>query len=49
MRPNTTFYLGYNDLLFNGYDPLVQRRVTDEGLLRQRRTLFFKLSYNFRF
>ncbi|MBL8207343.1 MAG: carbohydrate binding family 9 domain-containing protein [Blastocatellia bacterium] len=48
-RPNTTFYLGYNDLLFNSYDPIAQRRVTDEGLIRQRRALFFKLSYNFRF
>lgn len=48
-RPNTTFFLGYNDLLFNAYDPLAQRRAPDEGLLRQRRTLFFKLSYNFRF
>lgn len=48
-RPNTTFFLGYKDLLFNAYDPLAQRRAPDEGLLRQRRTLFFKLSYNFRF
>jgi hypothetical protein len=48
-RPNTTFYLGWNDLLFNGYDPLTQRRAIGEGLERQRRTLFFKLSYNFRF
>ena len=48
-RPNTALFLGYNDLLFNGYDPLAQSRVRDEGLLRQRRTLFFKLTYNFRF
>ncbi len=48
-RPNTTFYLGWNDLLFNGYDPLTQRRAIGAGLERQRRTLFFKLSYNFRF
>jgi hypothetical protein len=48
-RPNTTVYLGYNDLLFNGYDPLTQRRRPELGLERQRRTLFFKLSYNLRF
>lgn len=47
-RPNTAFFFGYNDLLFNAYDPLAQRRLTEEGLIRQRRTLFFKLSYNFR-
>jgi hypothetical protein len=47
-RPNTTFYLGWNDLLFNGYDPLFGRRQRGAGLLEQRRTLFFKLSYNFR-
>lgn len=48
-RPNTAFFFGYNDLLFNAYDPLTQRRAIGEGLERQRRTLFFKLSYNFRF
>jgi hypothetical protein len=48
-RPNTAFFFGYNDLLFNAYDPLLQRRAPGEGLERQRRTLFFKLSYNFRF
>jgi len=48
-RPNTAFFFGYNDLLFNAYDPLTQRRASGEGLERQRRTLFFKLSYNFRF
>ena len=48
-RPNTAFFFGYNDLLFNAYDPLTQRRTVGEGLERQRRTLFFKLSYNFRF
>lgn len=47
-RPNTTFYLGWNDLLFNGYDPLFERRQLGAGLVQQRRTLFFKLSYNFR-
>jgi hypothetical protein len=46
-RPNTALYVGYNDLLFNGFDPLEQRR--SEGLFRLRRTFFLKLSYNFRF
>jgi hypothetical protein len=48
-RPNTAFFFGYNDLLFNAYDPLTQRRLIGESLERQRRTLFFKLSYNSRF
>lgn len=48
-HPNTSFFLGYNDLLFNAYEPLTQRRAFGQGLERQRRTLFFKLSYNFRF
>jgi hypothetical protein len=26
-RPNTAFFFGYNDLLFNAYDPLTQRRL----------------------
>jgi Domain of unknown function (DUF5916) len=47
-RPNTTVYLGWNDLLFNGYDPLFEQRRRGAGLVQQRRTLFFKLSYNFR-
>ncbi len=46
-RPNTALYIGYNDLLFNGIDPLAGTRA--QGLFRQRRTLFTKLSYNFRF
>jgi hypothetical protein len=46
-RPNTALYVGYNDLLFNGLDPLDRRRVP--GLFRQQRTLFTKLSYNLRF
>ncbi len=46
--PNTSFFLGYNDLLFNSYDPLTERRVVGGGWFRQRRTLFTKLSYNFR-
>jgi hypothetical protein len=48
-RPNTAFFFGYNDLLFNAYDPLERRRAPGAGFLRQRRTVFFKLSYNFRF
>ena len=47
-RPNTALFVGYNDLLFNGYDPLFNRRDAEAGLVRQRRTLFMKLSYNFR-
>jgi hypothetical protein len=46
-RPNTAFYVGYNDLLFNGIDPLDNTRA--RGLFRQRRTFFTKISYNFRF
>lgn len=46
-RPNTALYIGYNDLLFNGIDPLDNTRA--QGIFRQRRTLFTKLSYNFRF
>jgi hypothetical protein len=45
-RPNTALFVGYSDLLFNGLDPLEGRRAP--GLFRQRRTLFAKLSYNFR-
>jgi hypothetical protein len=45
-RPNTALFVGYNDLLFNGLDPLDNTRA--RGLFRQRRTLFTKLSYNFR-
>ncbi len=47
-RPNTTFYLGWNDLLSNGYDPLLGQRQRHLGLVQQRRTFFVKLSYNFR-
>ena len=46
-RPNTALYIGYNDLLFNGLDPLKGTRMP--GLFRKQRTLFAKLSYNFRF
>ncbi|QUV85608.1 carbohydrate binding family 9 domain-containing protein [Chloracidobacterium aggregatum] len=44
--PNTAVFVGYNDLLFNGFDPIAGRRTP--GLFRQARTFFFKLSYNFR-
>lgn len=46
-RPNTALFVGYNDLIFNGFDPLLARR--SPGLVRLRRTFFAKLSYNFRF
>ncbi len=46
-RPNTALFLGYNDLLYNGYDPLNRERTPDQ-FIRQRRTLFMKLSYQFR-
>lgn len=46
-RPNTALYIGYNDQIFNGLDPLIAGRAS--GLFRQRSTLFTKLSYNFRF
>lgn len=46
-RPNTAVYLGYGDALYNGYDPLFSRRA--EGIYRQSRSLFAKVSYNFRF
>lgn len=44
--PNTALYVGYSDLLFNGLDPLEDRR--SPGVFRLRRTFFTKLSYNFR-
>lgn len=46
-RPNTAMYFGYGDELYNGYDPLFDRRTT--GLIRQTRSLFAKFSYNWRF
>jgi hypothetical protein len=46
-RPNTAFYVGYGDELYNGYDPLFDRRTS--GLIRQTRSLFAKFSYNWRF
>ena len=45
-RPNTAVYLGWNNLLFNGYDPLKEQRT--QGLLQQQRSFFVKLSWNFR-
>lgn len=45
--PNKSIYIGYNDLLYNGLEPLSQTRQT--GLFRQSRGLFAKFSYNFRF
>lgn len=46
-RPNTAFFLGYNDLLFNGLNPVPDRRTG--GVFRQSQTFFFKISRNFRF
>lgn len=46
-RPNTALFIGYNDQIFNGFDPLIASRTP--GIFRQRSTLFTKLSYNFRF
>lgn len=46
-KPNTAVFVGYDDLLFNGVDPLTKMR--QPGIFRQRQTFFFKLSYNFRF
>lgn len=45
-RPNTALYLGWNNLLFNGYDPLREQRT--QGLFQQQRSFFVKLSWNFR-
>lgn len=45
--PNKSIYIGYNDLLFNGIEPLDGTRQS--GLFRQSRGLFAKFSYNLRF
>lgn len=45
--PNKSIYIGYNDLLYNGLEPLNGTRQS--GLFRQSRGLFAKFSYNFRF
>ena len=45
-RPNTAVYFGYGDLLLNELDPLTHARV--RGFQRERRTVFLKLSHNFR-
>jgi hypothetical protein len=46
-RPNSALYVGYNDLIYNGVDPLSNGRAP--GWFSQRRTVFAKLSYNFRY
>jgi hypothetical protein len=46
-KPNTALYVGYNDLIFNGIDPL--NNLRSPGLFNLRRTFYTKLSYNFRF
>ena len=45
--PNKSIYIGYNDLLYNGLEPLTGTRQS--GLFRQSRGIFAKFSYNFRF
>ena len=46
-KPNTALFIGYGDALYNGFDPLSGTRQS--GLFRQSRSLFAKVSYNFRF
>ena len=46
-RPNTALYVGYGDLLYNGFDPIAQTR--SPGLFRLRRSFFVKVSYNYRY
>ncbi len=46
-RPNTAIFVGYGDTLFNGFDPLFNRR--ESGLFRESRSFFAKFSYNIRF
>jgi hypothetical protein len=45
-RPNTAVYVGYGDVLLRDLDPETHAR--SDGLHRIRRTLFLKLSHNFR-
>lgn len=45
-RPNTAFYLGWNDQRFTEYDP--DSNDAAPGWARHRRTLFVKLSVNVR-
>jgi hypothetical protein len=45
-QPNTAIYGGYGDILANDLDPLTND--AREGWHRQRRTVFVKLSHNFR-
>jgi hypothetical protein len=45
-RPNSAFYVDYNDLLLNGIDPVTNLRAP--GLFSESRTVFAKLSNNFR-
>ncbi|MCI0415878.1 carbohydrate binding family 9 domain-containing protein [bacterium] len=47
-NPGTSLYLGYNeDFNYNGYDPFTNRY--EQGLHRNTRTFFVKLSYLFRY
>ncbi len=45
--PNKAIYVGYADLFYNGIEPLDGTRRND--LIRQRRGIFAKFSYSFRF
>lgn len=46
-RPNTALFIGYGDTLYNSIDPFFG--TPRPGLIRQSRSFFAKLSYNFRF
>ncbi len=46
-HPNTALFVGYGDELYNGFDPFYG--VRRPGITRQSRSLFAKISYNFRF
>lgn len=45
-RPNTAVYVGYGDILLSDIDPVSRLRA--DGFHRVRRTVFLKLSHNFR-
>lgn len=42
-QPNTSIHVGYDDILFKDFDPSTRQPL--EGLHRQRRTRFLKLSH----
>jgi hypothetical protein len=45
-QPNTAVYVGHGDILLSDVDPISRQPL--EGLHRLRRTIFLKLSHNFR-